>query len=149
MILSSLVLLVLSLTFVPGSQAFAARGWNYTSAAGGKPNALFDWTSQGKDFTNTRNVTKSLVTNSSLLLSTPAFVVSLGYPAVASPAIIVNAIFIPTQNGSLVAVNQLTGATLWVVDVGMAYYGANVSGTRVISATPTPVGSILSFVKYR
>lgn len=134
---SLLVVVFLSCCFESATSVKLGPSWYVFSGAAGIPNKKLDWSSGGKNIANTRNVTDSDVNSKTLKLRSPTFELVVNASTTASPAMTGNAVVVPSWDGSLRAFHKLTKEIFWELDIGMTYYNANITGTKISKATPT------------
>jgi polyvinyl alcohol dehydrogenase (cytochrome) len=112
-------------------------GQTFYNAVGGFRNTDRDWSAQGRNIFNDRNVTVSQLSSTTLNLASPTYRVLTNASTSATPAIFSNAFIYPSWDGKLRANHRQTGKLLWEVDIGMAYYNASVPGTKISRTTPS------------
>lgn len=97
------------------------------------------WSSQGRDVFNSRRVTTSnsdKAKKSKLTLTVPSFELVINASTSATPAILGNSIIVPSWDGGLRSIHSKTGRLQWKVDIGLAYFRANRTGTVISRTTP-------------
>lgn len=122
----------------PGQRFYSPVSWSGSEMGSPEHWEKTTWSSQGKNIYNTRRVLHSDISSNTLnLTQTPAFQFVLNHSTSATPAIIGSSIIVPSWDGSLRSIHRLTGRLQWMVDIGMSYFGSNVTGTKICRTTPT------------